>query len=278
MLIAALALVTAFGGPVSAQEAQPLEIGIFPLLSVRTLMERFQPLRDHLERSLKRPVNMVTAPDFRAFVERTQAKQYDFVITAPHFARLAQLKAGYRPLVQPVNPMKGVFFVRSGSKINKLDELKGSTIATPDALALVTILGEGALKKAGIVINRDVTVLYTPTHNAAILSLQTGQVDAALASNYQFMSLKPEERQGLKIIGESAELPTPMVYLAGPRMSEKDAKAIRQAILDFAANTDEGKRFLEATRYDGLEIADEGDMKQLDPYIPLLERALKARQ
>jgi phosphonate transport system substrate-binding protein len=276
-LFAASLLLCLAPGFAAGAAQDSLEVGIFPLLSVRTLMERFQPMRDHLEKSLNRPVVFVTAPDFRSFVERTQAKQYPYVITAPHFGRLAQLKAGYRPMLQPVNPMQGVFFVRKDSKIKTLADLRGANLATPDALALVTALGESSLHQAGLVVQKDVRLTNLPTHNAAILSLQHGQTDAALASNYQFMQMKPEEQAELRIIGKTAELPAPMLYLAGPSLSDADAQAISNAIIDFAHNTESGRRFMESTRYEGMEKPSAAELKQLDAFIPPLERALQEK-
>lgn len=276
-LLAAWIVICALASPQAVAQPGPLEIGIFPLLSVRTLMERFQPMRDELEKSLQRPVTLITAPDFRNFVERTQAKQYRLVITAPHFARLAQKKAGYRPILQPINPMMGVFFVRKESKITSVSELKGSVIATPDPLALVTALGELEMKKHGVFPGKNAYFLSLPTHNAAILALQHGQVDAALASNYQFMQLKPEERAELRQLGVTEQLPAPFVILAGPTMPEAEALAIRQAILDFAEKTPAGKGFLERTGYQGFEAATETDMKHLDPFLPGLEKKLQEK-
>ncbi len=266
-------LLTAFQA--SAQTA-PLDVGIFPHLSVRTLMERFQPLRDHLERSLQRPVTFVTAPDFQSFVERTQAKQYSFVITAPHFARLAQLKAGYRPLLQPKSSMRGVFLVSAAAPIFKLADLKGRKIATPDRLAVVTAMGEDALQAEGVKIPTDAALLALPSHNAAVLALKHGQADAALISELQFLQMKAEERAELRPIATTKTLPMPLIFMAGPDMPGAEAQAIGNAILDFA-KTEEGKRFLETTRYQDIEPTSEAEMKQLDPYLPALERALSEK-
>ncbi|MBF0269869.1 MAG: phosphate/phosphite/phosphonate ABC transporter substrate-binding protein [Alphaproteobacteria bacterium] len=259
----------------NAQTA-PLDVGIFPHLSVRTLMERFQPLRDHLERSLQRPVTFVTAPDFQTFVERTQAKQYSFVITAPHFARLAQLKAGYRPLLQPKSSMRGVFLVSAAAPIFKLADLKGRKIATPDRLAVVTAMGEDALQAEGVKIPTDAALLALPSHNAAVLALKHGQADAALISELQFLQMKAEERAELRPIATTKTLPMPLIFMAGPDMPGAEAQAIGNAILDFA-KTEEGKRFLETTRYQDIEPTSEAEMKQLDPYLPALERALSEK-
>lgn len=276
-LLAVIACVCLLAAPPVRADDPVLEIAVFPHLSVHTLMERYRPLREYLESSLKRPVSLITAPDFRSFVEQTQARHYAFVITAPHFARLAQLKAGYRPLLQPVNPLHGIFLVPAESAVKKLADLKGRTVATPDSLAVVTAMGEAALKTAGLKVPGDVAFLNLPSHNAAILAVQHKQADAALASHYMFLQMKPEEKDQLRAIGQTAEMPAPFIFMAGPAMPEAESRAIKAAILDFAQKTEAGKAFMESTHFQALEVPGEADMSQIDPYLPALERALNAK-
>lgn len=274
-LVGVVLLVDAvLGRPVMAAEAATLEVGIFPYLSVRTLLERYQPLRDHLERALGRPVQFVTAPDFRSFVERTQAGQYPLVITAPHFARLAQRKADYRPLLQPVNAMHGVFLVAAPSPVRGLADLKGLSVATPDRLALVTALGEEALSRAGLSSPADVRLDPHPSHNAAIQAVLRGGAGAALVSTYVHLQMSAEIRGQLRVVAETAALPAPLVILAGPVLANEDAEAIRTAVVEFTERTEEGRRFMESTHYRAMEVPAEADLERLDPYLPALERAL----
>ena len=69
-----LAMAAAFGAaalsPVRAAGA-PLRVGLAPFLSPTVLLTAFRAVREHLERSLDRPVEMLTAKDFRSLVEAT---------------------------------------------------------------------------------------------------------------------------------------------------------------------------------------------------------------
>ena len=91
------------------------------------------------------------------------------------------------------------------------------------------------------------------------------------------MQMKPEESADLRIVGATDELPAPMLYMAGPNMPEAEAQAIVNAILDFAQNTDSGKRFMESTHYQGMEKPTNAEMKQLDPFLPALVKALQEK-
>ena len=92
------ALLFALGG--ASADNTTIEIGILPTLSTRTILATYQPLREYVEEKLGQPVTLVTAADYRTFLDRTQRGEYRFVVTAPHYARLAQSEAGYVPMVR----------------------------------------------------------------------------------------------------------------------------------------------------------------------------------
>ncbi|MGE5504544.1 MAG: phosphate/phosphite/phosphonate ABC transporter substrate-binding protein [Actinomycetota bacterium] len=271
VVLALLASVAPFL-PVAAAEA-PLEIGIFPYLSIRTLLERHQPLREHLEKSLGRPVTFVTAPDFRSFVQRTQAREFAVAVTAPHFARLAQIDAGYRPMIHPAAPLRGVFLVRDQDGPRHMAELRGTTIATPDRLAVVTMMGEEALALAGLTVPRDARLAPQPSHNAAALAVVRGEATAALLSQYVLNLLDPDLRSRLRVLGTTAELPAPMAWMAAPQLPAAQVAALSKAVLDFAG-TEAGRQFMATMGYQGMEALDEDEMRRADPYLPALRRAL----
>jgi phosphonate transport system substrate-binding protein len=74
-------------------------LGVAPHTSARVILEMYQPLRLHLEKSLGNPVEVVTAPDFNEFARRALAQEYDLAITTGHQARLLQTDANYLPLL-----------------------------------------------------------------------------------------------------------------------------------------------------------------------------------
>ena len=87
----------------------PLEIGVLPNISARALMAQYQPMREFLERELKRSVQVSTAPNWVAFHQRTMADEYDIVITASHVARLAQVERRYIPILVYVPDINKTF-------------------------------------------------------------------------------------------------------------------------------------------------------------------------
>lgn len=269
------ALLLGFAGSAGAQPAspRPLEIGIFPYLSTRALVSTYQPLQQYLEKKLQRPVHLVTAPDMRTFVERTQKGVYMYVVTAPHFARLAQLEAGYRPLLRANRNLSGALLARKNSGIHTIEDLRGKSLATADSLTIISVLGLELLKRNGLTSGKDVTIQYLPTHNSAVVSLQNGAVDAAVVSMTAFMQMTQEQHAGLSIVTQTAEVPHVM-YLANPKVSAAEAEAFSQVVRQFTEQTPEGKQFIDGLGYQSLRPPTEQELRSLDPYMDMLKANL----
>ena len=102
------ALCVPFASFAAEQNEGALEIGILPNISARMLLTQYEPMRRYLERVLGRKVQISTAQNWETFHKRTLEKEYDVVITAVHLGRVAEIDAGYRPLL--------IYKARSSSK------------------------------------------------------------------------------------------------------------------------------------------------------------------
>ena len=274
-LLLLLFAVAAGPSPVRAEEETPLTIGIFPYLSTRTLLAVWQPLQRYLENRLGRRVVVVTAPDMRSFVERTLSGTYPLVVTAPHFARLAQREAGYRPLLRAEPDLVGVFLVAEDSPARSLADLRGKILATPDSLALITRLALETLRSQNLEPGRDLSLQEVPSHNAAVLAVKQGAVAAAVVSQTAFQQLPAEQRAGLRPLARTASAPHVMI-LARRDLPPREAERYANLIQTFVQQTPEGRQFLESLGYLGLRPPTEGELRSLDPYVEGLLRTLAA--
>jgi phosphonate transport system substrate-binding protein len=114
-----------------------------PIHDARQTVEVYRPLADALEKRLQRRVVIYSARDFKTFVERTRQGEYDILLTAPHLAWLARQEAGYRPLLKYAQPVRGLLVVKSDSKFDAPEALRGRTIATADAIAVAVLAHPG---------------------------------------------------------------------------------------------------------------------------------------
>jgi phosphonate transport system substrate-binding protein len=79
----------ALAGPYAHAAPDTLDMGVFPYMSTRALLDLYQPVRVYLSHELGKSVTLFTAQSFKAFTNETQQGIYDIVVTAPHFAKQA---------------------------------------------------------------------------------------------------------------------------------------------------------------------------------------------
>lgn len=240
IVLLGLFLVTgAVPGAVAADP--PLQFGILPFATPEKLVDQFRHLAGYLEQHLERRVDILSAPDYRAFFARTAAGQYDLVFTPPHFAALAVDENGYVPLVKTDPPISPTIFVRRSGGIAALADLSGKTVAAPDRFALVTILYEEALRREAPNKSLDTIIYYTPTLETALELVARGVVDAAVAIPAVAQRMPAEVQDRLAPLLPLRET-FAMTYLAAARIPAPDRDRLRALLLAFP-ETVEGVRF-----------------------------------
>jgi phosphonate transport system substrate-binding protein len=265
----------ALAGPYAHAAPDTLDMGVFPYMSTRALLDLYQPVRVYLSHELGKSVTLFTAQSFKAFTNETQQGIYDIVVTAPHFARLAQREAGYVPLITHTRELSGLVVVPVDSPIHNLRELKGKRIATPNQLALVTIMGYQLLRDDGLEPGTGVTLIDMTSHNNAVLAALSGEADAAITEQVALMQMPADIRNRVRIIAHTSPLPHVM-YLAHRRLGQARIAQIKGALLRFP-RTAAGQTFLKVSGFEGMRPVEEDDLKNMDRYLPELERLLAAR-
>lgn len=250
-----------------------LVLGVFPNMSARAIVTLYQPLQAHLEKTLGQRVQIQSAPDFRSFVERTLSRDYDVVVIAPHLARLVQQDGGFIPLFSYSQELRAMVVVAKSSTIRTADELRGKTVALPDRMAVMPVLGQRLLRERGLQADVDYQLLPAISHSNAAFSVQRGEAQAAIIGSVPFAQLPGELRDSLRVIAESESIPNQFI-LANPGLSAARVEALRKALLDFAA-AQEGKRFFETHGFGGLKPATDADLRKMEAYAKDVRTLLK---
>ncbi len=254
-----------------------LEIGIWPYVSTQTLIAEYHPVQVYLEKRLHRPVLFVTATDQKTFMQRTQRGEYRFVFTAPHFARYAQLDAGYVPMLRPKRNSFAVFVVDKDSPLQSISDLRGKTVTLTDKITMIAMLGLQALHDNGLEPGKNITVRYAVSHNSAVLDVLRGNSDAAVTGAIIFDQLPQSMKSDLKILKVTGET-SPMIYLASPRVPAEEVAKMKEIMLDFVDRTPEGKEFIRNLGYEGLREPTKAEMQSLDPLVANLKKQLRQAQ
>ncbi len=246
---------------------RPVVFGIFPYVSPAKLVQFHRPLKEWLERTLGRPVSLVSAPDFDTFVERTASGRYDYVLTAPHLGRLAQRRSGYQPVARTLHVVQGIYLARADSDIHTLDDLKNKTITMAARVSVIFQMSEHQLSTHGLRDGINITIRETSTHNNAMYAPLRGESDASVTGILLWNKLGQGHKAQLRVIGRTPKAPG-FFLMANPRVPESDVSRVRDAIMKFH-DTEAGASYFRTTGLKGFAPITNDMMQALDPYIRL---------
>ena len=187
---AALAAVSATGTAALAswKEQYPeLIIAAVPDENATGIERRYEPFVQYLSRQLGVPVKLRIANDYAAVIEGQIAGNIHIAQYGPAaYARAYMNGAKIEPFGMQVNKdgTKGYFsvlWVRKDSPYQKLEDLKGKNLGLVDPNSTSgNNVPRFAMNKMGIKPEEFfANVVYTGSHENAIIALQQGQVDAA---------------------------------------------------------------------------------------------------
>jgi phosphonate transport system substrate-binding protein len=264
MRLLSLVLVLVLGPSAWASEKPSLTLGVFPYVTPVQLAAFHAPLKDYLATNLGRPVTLVTAPDFNSFVDRTREGQYDILFTAPHLGRLAEIRDGYKGMVQTSHTVQGFFLVPRNSDIHTIKDLKGKTVMIAQKVSIVYQMAEHTLRENGLVPGESVTIVETRTHNNAIHAPLRGEADASVTGKLLWHVLDDAQKAQLQVIGTTEEAPGFLV-MAHPRLARQDIEKIQKLLLDFH-RVPGSESYFATNGYDKFQAVDDRAMKGLDPY------------
>jgi phosphonate transport system substrate-binding protein len=250
-----------------AQAMVPLEMGLLPNVSARTLLSRYQPLRDYLALVLQRPVQLSTASDWSVFHQRMGVSTYDLVVTAPHMARLAQVDHGWQPLVQMLPDTQCLLVFAASRPVASLAQLRGKTVVLSNPQSLVALLGTHWLAAQGLRQSQEITVMRTPTDDGAGAVLLRGDALAALISDGELRATPQTIREQLRTLTVFATVPGFMI-LASARTDAEAVRRIKRHLLAFGESLSaEAAAFMAATGVTGMREIAPGTLPSLDIYL-----------
>lgn len=263
-----------FSHAVGMNQGKTLEVGVVPYISARKVVATYEPLRKYLEQALARPVEIYTAPGFKAFQANSVRGDFDLVITPAHFARILEKDKAYIPLTRFSAGARGLIMVPRDSRIQALADLRGRQVAVPDRLSLASILCIEYLKQNGLQPGVDFQMLEVASFNSAMQALQRGDAAAAIAAPAALAQMPEALRNAARTLVDTGEYIN-LVFLAHPRVGEREAERLKNKILYFGKDTSEGRRFLTYTGFGSLLPVAASDLIRLDPYVPETKRLLE---
>ena len=257
-----------------------LVFAIIPSENASGVTERYTPFVQYLAKELGTKVTLRIANDYAAIIEGQRTGNIHIASYGPSSfarARMTGAKVDAFAIETNLDGTKGyhsVFYVKKDSPYQKVEDLKGKNLGLVDPNSTS---GNNVPRFAlnGMKIEPETffsKVVYTGSHENAIIALQQGTVDIAAnwwndeqESNLQRMVRKNMAKaEDFRIIFKSEQIVnSPMAYLTD--MPEELKAKIRDAVLNLATK--------DKTAFDKIYEGKQGPLVAVDnkAYDPIIE-------
>jgi phosphonate transport system substrate-binding protein len=271
VLFAAMLLLSTICIADESKPKEPIRFGLLPILTKATLVRKFNPLFHYLEQTMKRPVEVRSAPNFRVFIERAINGEYDMFIAAPQISAYMEQEHQSQRISRFSRDLKGYFVVHKDAPYKTLADLRGKRFAYPDPLAIITLLGEQTLLEAGLDPDRDFTRHYT-THNNAMRLVARGEQDIAVVGITIFDNMPEVIKKDLRVLESTAVVPH-LMFHARKDLAKEDVTKISAAMLAFTKDG-AGKEFFNRVAFGDMAAITDQHINQMEKLVDLLKKKL----
>ena len=208
-------------------QRDPLRITLAPYLSPGALLAAWRPLREQLQQRLARPVELLTARDFRALADATRRGEHEVAQLPAHLARMAMLDWRWQPLPSPHEQVTVIVAVKGDGPVRSAADLRGQPVGMLDPLSLTATIGRRWLQRQGLDAGSPVVTMASV--NSALHALAAGEVAAVVAADSQLTALPPGTPRGERVLASVTDIPGPQ-FIARPDLGSGELAQLREAM------------------------------------------------
>jgi phosphonate transport system substrate-binding protein len=245
-----------------AQDRDPkrLRVALLPDENATTLIQNAQPLKQYLEATLKKEIELIVTTDYSSMIEAMRFGRIEVAYFGPFSYVLAKSKA---PNIEPfaVGIEKGsptyhsILIATADGPVKSVADIRGKPFAFGDQASTSSHLAPRAhLLKKGLEGDKDYKVVHLGTHDAVARAVQAGQVPAGALSQAIYRSLierKVIDPAKVVQIDLSAAIPNYPMTMQG-NLAPALKEAIRSAFLNI-----KDKEVLKSFRVEGFSATDD---------------------
>ncbi|WP_314591994.1 phosphate/phosphite/phosphonate ABC transporter substrate-binding protein [Paenibacillus terrigena] len=297
MTILITASLAACGSKETSSSYVPKELNVqfVPSQNADTLEAKTKPLEKLLGDRLGIPVHVTVSPDYNTIVEAMASKQVDVGFLPPNAYVLAHDNkkaadlllqaqrfgvddATGQPTTEKVDFYKAMIVVPKDSPIKTLEDLKGKKIGWQNVTSSAGYVYPAAeLKKAGIDPDKDVTGITIKGHDAALMALLNGQVDAV--ANFQdarntVIHDVPDIFEKTRVLHYTAKIPNDTVSVRND-MDQSWRDKISLAFMDITNDKDGAKIIKEIYTHVGYVKGDDKNFDSVREYAKAVGQEIK---
>lgn len=245
-----------------AQDRDPkrLRVALLPDENATTLIQNAQPLKQYLEATLKKEIELIVTTDYSSMIEAMRFGRIEVAYFGPFSYVLAKSKA---PNIEPfaVGIEKGsptyhsILIATADGPVKSVADIRGKPFAFGDQASTSSHLAPRAhLLKKGLEGDKDYKVVHLGTHDAVARAVQVGQVPAGALSQAIYRSLierKVIDPAKVVQIDLSAAIPNYPMTMQG-NLAPALKEAVRSAFLNI-----KDKEVLKSFRVEGFAATDD---------------------
>ncbi|MFN3348389.1 phosphate/phosphite/phosphonate ABC transporter substrate-binding protein [Pseudorhodoplanes sp.] len=224
-----------------AKDPVKLRVALLPDENASTLIQQAQPLKDYLEKTLGKQIELVVTTDYSSMIEAMRFGRIEIAYFGPFSYVLAKSRApGIEPFavgVEKGSPTyQSILIASADGPVKSIEDIRGKPFGFGDQASTSSHLAPRAhlLKKYKLEGNKDYKVVHLGTHDAVARAVQAGQIPAGALSEQIYRALiarKTIDETKLIKLDLSEPIPNYPITMQGdlaPALKEK----IRAAFLD----------------------------------------------
>jgi phosphonate transport system substrate-binding protein len=240
LIFAALSRPVMADGPDGLAEAGVLKVGIIPAEDGRAVVRQSKEVMDQISNALNMKTEIFVGSDYNATIEALRSNKVDVALMGAFGYVLATTQAPVDAFAVTVTAASNspdyhsiIIARKDEADLTSLDSLKGHTFAFVDPSSTSgSLMPKAAMLDDHIVPESDLKkVIYSGGHDASILAVAEGKVDAASVADRIYAiacAKKATDCDKLKVIWTSPSIPNdPLFYRKA--ISEGMKKKIREA-------------------------------------------------
>jgi phosphonate transport system substrate-binding protein len=211
-----------------------ITFGVVPQQSAKKMVERWQPLIQHISEFSGLHIEFETAKDIPTFENNLANGRYDIAYMNPYHFVAFHDSVGYTALARQKNKaIKGIIVTHKDSDITSLEDLNGTEIAFPAPAAFAaTIITQAELKKRNI----SFVPRYVKSHDSVYLAVEKGFFKSGGGILRTFNAVPGDINKALHVLWESNGY-TPHAFATHPKMAQNHREAILKALIAISDDT-----------------------------------------
>jgi ABC-type phosphate/phosphonate transport system substrate-binding protein len=241
--------------------------GVTYRVSSEEISAKYAAIAADLTKLLKQPVTIEPVGDYPTLRRGLAAKTYDLALVHPAHLSIAAMKdSGYKLLAitKGFDQYTASFLVKADSPLKSLADLKNASIGAPDEDSITSWMTRATLRDA-LGDAKAVKITYTRFQDAVPFFVDNNLTVAG--STAAGGLVKAWQAKGGRVLGKSRPVPIKHV-IASPNLPEAQAQKVREYLLSLDS-TEEGKKKLEATKYQGFAAYPQADMMAIGTWLGL---------